>query len=389
MCLSPLILPNPWYAGVPGTKQYIEYIKRYRNEWFLHDVTSQTMKVPCGHCAECLQARQNEFVQRCYEMAKFNYVLFGTLTYNNESLPYRYVNGRKLKYADIRDFQNFIKRLRKYKVIPEFRYLCVTEYGDDKFDDKGVLIRKSKHRPHYHFLIFIPFQKHNGQIDEFLGYRFASDIENFIVSDIGWHRNYGDNKSPLYIALSNFIKEPYSYTYDCHFVTGETESVIYYVTKYVLKFSKYVQDLHNALKLNLPQSEFIDIWSLIRPKLLTSKGLGIQFYRNSGFPNKDFDADIDIDICENIEFSLFTEEVPSIAIDGKLVPLCKYYQDRCLTYEQRVKFHNKRYPEEGPFRDEFKDIDVSLDDYQNEYEKDLRKQSNFNYLQKRLQNQLY
>lgn len=74
MCTKPSYIPNPWYF--PSAKRAM-LEKRYPT-WFLHDTTNVMQQVPCGVCSECLQARQNEFVQRCYELGKYCYVLFGT-----------------------------------------------------------------------------------------------------------------------------------------------------------------------------------------------------------------------------------------------------------------------------------------------------------------------
>lgn len=373
MCISPVIVPNPNYVPISQLEQY----QKHNKYWFLKDITNTSMKVPCGLCVECLQARQNEFVQRCYELAKFNYVIFGTLTYSDECLPRINVNGRSLKYADIRDFQNFIKRVRKYQVIPDFRYLCVTEYGEEK------------HRPHFHFLIFVPYQYLNGKPDEFKGFSYVERLLNFITFCRGWYRNYGTNSEPLYIPLSRFIRHWNSYTYDCQLVTGKdsTDNVSFYVTKYVLKFSDYVNRLQSALRLNLSEEDYYKYWALFRPKLLTSKGLGLSFFKDSGFCKDEIDWKIDDDIRDNIEFSSMSEIQPMLYIDNVAVPLCQYYKKRCLTIEQRIKFHNNEF-EAGPFEDESRIEEASLDDWQSKQQKQIGKQQKFEKVKSQLlQNQ--
>lgn len=375
MCVRPLFLPNPYYCSAPaGTEQRFQFEKKYPY-WFLHDTTSLMIKVPCGTCSECLQARQNEFVQRCYMMSKFNYVLFGTLTYSNDSLPYIMVNDYKLKFADVRDFQNFIKRIRKYEVLPNFRYLAVTEYGE------------KSNRPHFHFLFFIPFEYEHGQINNFKGYEYADKLLDFITSERGWSRNYGTSKTPVYYPLSFFIRRFGKSTYDCQYVSnGCKQNVSYYVTKYVLKFSQYVSNLQSALKLNLSEEQYLRVWSVVRPKLLTSKGLGV--YIKDGTHYSQIDSLIDFYIGEEIDFSLLNEKVPMLAIDNKNVPLCKYYQDRLMTMEQRIKLHNNRC-EEGPFQDEYFNDDIKLNDFRTDLQTKETKELKFEKIKKQLNNSLF
>lgn len=270
MCLKPRLLPNPWYFP-PDKRSKME---RLLPTWFLHDTTNAFMKIPCGNCSECLQARQNEFVQRIIEMSKFNYLLYGTLTYNQFSLPYFYANGLRINYAEKRDFQLFIRRLKASNLLPPFRYFAVTEYGADE---------SKHHRPHFHFLIFIPEEQERSVRNPYLGYGYANKVLEFITSPAGWQRNYGDKLDPLFLPLSAFINRGNKYTYDCHLVDGSPEDVGYYVSKYILKFSDYVSRTQSALRLNLVPDEYEVCWSKFRPKILLSKGLGIKFFKDSFF----------------------------------------------------------------------------------------------------------
>lgn len=386
MCLSPIKVVNKWYCPSSDIKKRDLFEKRYPY-WFLHDTSNFYINVPCGLCAQCLQARQNEFVQRCYFLSKYSWTLFGTLTYNNESLPRLYVNGYDLKFAAISDFQNFIKRLRKHKILPSFRYLCVSEYGDDKVIN-GV-IRTSRHRPHFHFMIFVPFQSKEDFNNEFKGFEFAKNVLDFIVSPAGWSRNYSTSSQPLYIPCSSFIMRQNSSTYDCHLVTGENrEDVAYYVTKYVLKFSDYVNRLQSALKLNLPIDEYYRVWKIVRPRVLCSKGLGIKQVQDTDWPFAFVDECIDEDISSQIDLYSLTEESPSVNIAGNVVPLCKYFCDRLLTLNQAVSFHNNNYG--NPFTDEsfVEDYD-SIKAFDNDYYKKQDTAIKFEKLKKSLDNNLY
>lgn len=376
MCIAPIRVKNPWYFP-PELREYLEKRNPY---YFLHDTTSYMMYVPCGMCPECKQLNQLSFVQRAIEMGKFCYTLFGTLTYRNENLPVLKVGDYKLKFADVRDFVNFVKRVRKYNIIPPFRYLAVTEYGSDE---------NKSHRPHFHFLIFIPYEYEFGCIDKYKGLEYAENLLKFIPSLRGWSRNLGDKYHPLYSPNSAFIRRGEKYTYDCHLVTGENgEDVVFYVTKYVLKFSEYVKSLQQALKLNYEPEEYHLIWRILRPKILTSNGMGV--YTNFPLYPRFYEVDKQIteDVRSMIEHSILAkEETPYFYTNSDKYPLCKYFVERVMTMQQRVKFHNLKYG--TPFDDESKtDIDI----YQNnvsDFQKDLDKISKLQKIEIKLNRNNY
>lgn len=378
MCVRPITIKNPWFCPFPlGSRGRGSFEKKFPL-CFLHDTQSAYINVPCGQCVECRKARQSEFVQRCTMLSKYSWTLFGTLTYSNEAIPIKYVNGRPLKYADSRDFQNFIKRLRLAKIIPQFRYLAVTEYGSDE---------NKHHRPHFHFLFFIPKpeQPLSSELDKMQGFQYASSVLSFIISERGWFRNYGDNFDPIYLPLSKFIIRGNKRTFDCQYVSHDTASVNFYVTKYVLKFSQYVNDLQSALRLNLSESEFADIWRLVRPKLLTSNGLGIKTI--DGVPAESIDFKIDMDIQDMLDYSKRHEESPQFYHKGKVQPLSTYFQSKCMTIEQKLQYHyNKGY---SPFEDAIIDKEVILDDFKSDEQKKLDKEEKFISLCQRLNQQKY
>lgn len=92
----------------------------------------EAIPVKCGKCLECLQERSNEWAYRIMLESK-NYAnnCFLTLTYKD--------NPVSLKK---KDFQLFMKRLRKKLSPLKIRYFACGEYG-----------KKGK-RPHYHAIIF-------------------------------------------------------------------------------------------------------------------------------------------------------------------------------------------------------------------------------------------
>lgn len=377
MCISPNKIPNPWYCPYPlGHKLRYDFENKYPL-WFLHDTTSAYMIIPCGVCADCLKNKQFEFIQRTYELSKYCYVLYGTLTYADWALPYLYVNDYKIRFAFKDDFQNFIKRLRKYEILPSFRYLAVSEFGSESNKHK---YRTGYHyRPHFHFLFFIP--KEDTDVNGFKGFEYAQKVLEFIPSKIGWARNISNNFYPLYVPNSRFIRYQNSFTYDCQYVK-DIKKVSFYVTKYILKYSDYVSRLQSALKLNNTDEEYYKIWSIVRPKLFTSNGLGYIEYKNSGFPLTELDEKIYIDLCEMIKHSLSNDIQPMFYFENKSMRMCKYFIDKVLDIDSRILFHNKRF-EAGPFQDECIDIE-NIFDFQDKLKKDIDKSNKFTTLKSQL-----
>lgn len=92
--------------------------------------------VPCGQCAGCRLERSRQWAVRCmHEASLHDENCFVTLTYADEHLP---ANGS----LDKRDFQRFMKRLRKRFPGERIRYYHAGEYGE------------VNGRPHYHACLF-------------------------------------------------------------------------------------------------------------------------------------------------------------------------------------------------------------------------------------------
>ena len=75
MCLNPILRPNPNRG------------QAHIGLNFLKDCENQFVRIPCGHCPECVAIRQNQLVQRVENEAKYSYLYFCTLTYDNKHLP--------------------------------------------------------------------------------------------------------------------------------------------------------------------------------------------------------------------------------------------------------------------------------------------------------------
>lgn len=111
----------------------------------------QIMQLPCGQCIGCKLSKSREWAIRCLMEFKYHEsAYFITLTYDNEHLPL--VNevgwpdpatGELLPFStvSVRDFQLFMKRLRK-KSESKLRFFGCGEYGSQTM------------RAHYHIIVF-------------------------------------------------------------------------------------------------------------------------------------------------------------------------------------------------------------------------------------------
>lgn len=94
------------------------------------------IKLPCGQCIGCRLDRSREWALRCvHEASLHEDNCFITLTYNPENLPPDCGLRKK-------DFQNFMKRLRKKFSKKKIKFYQCGEYGE------------KNNRPHYHAILF-------------------------------------------------------------------------------------------------------------------------------------------------------------------------------------------------------------------------------------------
>jgi len=100
-----------------------------------HDIV-RSLSLPCGQCIGCRLERSRQWAMRCmHEASLHENNCFITLTYDNTHFP----SDGSLHY---KDFQLFIKRLRKKLGHNRVRYYMAGEYGEN-FG-----------RPHFHACIF-------------------------------------------------------------------------------------------------------------------------------------------------------------------------------------------------------------------------------------------
>lgn len=98
------------------------------------------LPVPCGRCPPCKFRRVNSWVFRLMQEEKVSTSAhFVTLTYATEHVPISH-NGRKT--LSKRDWQLYMKRLRKLCPGVKLKYYVAGEYGTHTY------------RPHYHAIVF-------------------------------------------------------------------------------------------------------------------------------------------------------------------------------------------------------------------------------------------
>lgn len=119
--------PIPAFMGADGV---VVFAERTRH------ASIRSLFLPCGQCIGCRLERSRQWAVRCmHEASLYDRNCFITLTYDDENCP-RDLSLRK------RDFQKFMKRLRKRIRPQKVRYYMCGEYGED-FS-----------RPHYHACLF-------------------------------------------------------------------------------------------------------------------------------------------------------------------------------------------------------------------------------------------
>lgn len=107
------------------------------------------MKIPCGQCVGCRIQYSREWANRCMlELKYHDSAYFVTLTYDDKHVPRSYYGdpetGEAMTSLTLlkRDFQLFMKRLRRHFENDHIRFFMSGEYGSQTF------------RPHYHAILF-------------------------------------------------------------------------------------------------------------------------------------------------------------------------------------------------------------------------------------------
>ncbi|AXL15538.1 replication initiator protein [Microviridae sp.] len=128
-CYRPIVAWRTNYVNPDTEKRQITFNRKNGFE-------DMELALPCGKCEACLKKRVDMWALRCmHEAQQHDENCFITLTYSDDNLP----KNNSLLH---RDFQLFMKRLRKHFKGKSIRYFMCGEYGGLTF------------RPHYHALLF-------------------------------------------------------------------------------------------------------------------------------------------------------------------------------------------------------------------------------------------
>lgn len=326
MCIAPILIDNPNYHSPIRDPIYHK----------LHNTIDKKIPVPCGRCASCIHLKQVYLIQRV-QMEALNHDLFyGTLTYNQDSLPIADYGDIRFAYPDYSDWQKMIKMIRKDFPDLKFRYMLVSEYGG------------KKHRPHYHFILSLP------QFGNSLAEKVSKAYDLFNIFLRYWRRNYGSTRVPLWKSLCTYVRRGDKYNYDLHYLDPYSskdgiDGVSFYVTKYILKYDDWIDKFKSKLFFNLKEDSFKEAWDKFRPRLLLSKGFGS--------PD---DPDVISHIVNGINFALSQNDAffPYYIScqNGSTYPLSPYYSKKFLTIDSQLVFASRR-PERFLTALDFDDFD--------------------------------
>lgn len=156
MCNNQLTITNP---------RYLKYARITGNPVHVYSGRDDyRLRVPCGHCDDCLKRRQQQWFSRAHHLMKRmalrpDQCLFCTFTLKpsvyeqakeKPYIPIRQFLDRLRKHPRFREKDPITKRYRYCKV--KFPYLFVVEFADGKTAAKRG--RVSTHRMHYHAILF-------------------------------------------------------------------------------------------------------------------------------------------------------------------------------------------------------------------------------------------
>ena len=163
--------------------------------------------VPCGQCIGCRLDWAGDWAARCEKEAKLYLAnSFITLTYGDEHLP---IGATTRSSLSKRDFQLFMKRLRKEYPTNAIRFFATGEYGD------------KNQRAHYHALLFnhqFPDLQlwrlkpsllyRSASLETLWSYGFAS-VGNVTYQSAGYVARYSVKKLRGFMAKSEYFdREP-------------------------------------------------------------------------------------------------------------------------------------------------------------------------------------
>lgn len=232
---------NIWYSISE------EYISPYRDA-----VRTQFVQIPCGKCIGCRLDYAKQWANRIMLEAQYHKdAYFVTLTYDDAHVPLSWYSdpetgeARQSMTLRKRDFQLFMKRLRKWQGDEaNIRYFAAGEYGSNTL------------RPHYHAIIF------DLRLDDLVFYKYNKLRQPLYNSEslnrIWSVRNTIKGVSPDYIKLGFVVVGKLSW-----------ESAAY-TARYTAK------------KNNTQGDDFFETFNMEKPFTLMSRrpGIGRQYYED-------------------------------------------------------------------------------------------------------------
>lgn len=315
------------------------------------DTKSAYLYVPCGWCEECIAVKQMGYIQRIMLESINNHIFMIMYSYNEEMIPKMELNGYTFRYADIHDFTLMAKRLKKWRdeknkkhsyINHNWRYFGVTELGG------------KKGRPHFHIFILIPKK----ELPEYADVtREEKHLRKVMLEN--WQRNVGTTRNPIYKDLCTYHEcwrnGILHRNYDCKWINpGQTKEGIadpaWYIMKYALKDSGKERRRQQALKLNLPEKEYLEAWNTIKTQAFFSKYFGYNADTDkciNPFGDIEIDKDIYNYLRKCIEFGKGKFDYPVFINpnNGKTFPLSNYYRknDTLFTLKDYADYYPNGY----------------------------------------------
>lgn len=320
MCISPILIPNTNRRNATIDRSKYRRPLRAGDPMSLKDCTSQYIPVPCGHCCECVQKKQNDTVQRTVVESLNSYLYFLTLTYDNAHLPTMVSStGELFSYASVDDIQKCFKRVRKYFHVP-FRYYAASERGS------------KKHRPHWHVLLFVEKKPTDNEYTKY-GYEkvLYELFRKFWSINIGTRKN--PEYEPLYTYRESYKKGMRRCTFDLHLVEprpgDEMENVAFYVSKYAVKYNDW--KLNIKLKNNYSAREAHRIYNMVKCRSLRSISYGTGF--DSSVSNSYVRECIDRSKVDNLDYPMFFYK------NGNKYSLSSYLRKKYMTMNDALHWY--------------------------------------------------
>lgn len=187
---------------------------------------ARPVTIPCGKCIGCKIDKSREWTIRCInELTVHDSNCFITLTYDNVHVP-------ENQSIDIKDFQDFMRELRRKYAPKKIRYFACAEYGEQG------------DRPHFHAILF--------------GIKFDDSLDYVINGKKLWSSG---ELSKIWTKGFNTVGEA-------------TSESISYVAGYVSK--KIQREMENEGFVNIESGED-DIWFRKREVVMMSRRPGIGY----------------------------------------------------------------------------------------------------------------